>query len=97
LVVEVVAGGGKAVEVKGTRADDAAGELVECGAVLGFEVAGATVARAVVSGAVAAAVDAVDDDAAADVVDTAELTGGDDWAAEVMGSAVVEEPLVFDG
>ena len=91
LVVEVVAGGGKAVEVKGTRADDAAGELVECGAVLGFEVAGATVPRAVVSGAVAAAVDA------ADVVDTAELTRGDDWAAEVMGSAAVEEPLVFDG
>ena len=91
MVVEVVAGGGKAVEVKGTRADDAAGELVECGAVLGFEVAGATVPRAVVSGAVAAAVDA------ADVVDTAELTGGDDWAAEVMGSAAVEEPLVFDG
>jgi hypothetical protein len=97
LVVDVVAGGAKTVEVKGTGADDAAGELVECGVVLGFEVAGATVSRAVVSGVVAAALDGVDEEAAADVEDTAELVASDDWAAEVIESAVVEEPLVPNG
>jgi hypothetical protein len=84
LVVDVDTGGAKAVEVKGPGTDDAAGEPVECGAALGFEVAGATVSRAVVSGLVAAALDGVDEDAAADVEDTAELAASDDWAEEVI-------------
>ncbi len=97
MVVDVDAGGAKAVEVKGPGADDAAGDPVECGAALGFEVAGATVSRAVVSGLVAAALDGVDEDAAADVEDTAELAASDDWAEEVIESAVAEESLVPDG